>query len=803
METIAYTVSGTTTEISLTALGVGTKVRLRVGTHGGSTVSLPLPGTAPETAAVIPFEAPCVLYTGRTGSGTSWSGGSILFQGRRTDNSGDVSGSGVSSELVIEDAWYDLRFLTMQATWQVITGGTITSPTYGTAAWPDCVLFQATPGATYSPTPVNSHITTGQAITEILNYAITYGGVNLQIGTINPALYVPFYPIRSERCDQAIKYALRPHPDCTCEIDYTTTPPTFNIRSRANLTSFTLPYKGSTTSGGITRTHLTSAIKPRPDLQPSRVAIFIKETSTVSGQTVISVGSDIYPAVGIGLRSFDTSLDITGPRSTSITAQVTSTAVAFTTLAWWQLKVPAFNQPETVSGSLALLNTNINDGSKDCITVVDESGNPINLTTYPCVLEGEGTIHPWMTLPGGGSVTSIRAIVTGHFTYARQKNINTAASPVWVDIKSPNDHAQPIRVILTNSPAGTTTYNLNQVLSTGEAYPTGLAQGIYNSLSTLQYEFKHTILEQPFSTIIKPGKHALNVSGGASAWSSMNAMVQEVVYEFINSPVAGFTACETTVSCGPVAHLEPGQLISLFNIFQNRDLSKISPNDRTSGLPNGGSNAGMASATAKENSTHAAPDDGLQMFSAPDSVTSTNFNGILHDPANGQINVTTYQPTSATPVGTGLIAPCYTGMGAPAAGTLPANVNFRLNWRYIDTSANAEYYCTTAGTNSTSVWTQLSSSSGFAFSIYDNTSAYSVGNVVRVATAGTYGGTTSVVGTYVCVVNVPANGTGNQVPQFPEPGSTHWYCLGLGFNAISTCNGSGSGSIYIQSSSTF
>ena len=295
METIAYTVSGTTTEISFKDLGVGDAPSLALGTHGESKFTLPLPGVAPETAAVIPFEAQCVIWTGRTGSGSTWSGGTKLFQGRRTDNSGAVSGTSVHSELVIEDAWYDLRFLTLQAVWKQITGGTYASPTYSTVTWPDCVLFQNAPGVTYSPTPDNHHITTGQAIAEVLNYAITYGGVNLQVGTIDPGAYVPFYPIRSMRCADALKICLRVHPDCICEIDYTTTPPTFNCRQRSNLTAITLPYKGSATVSSPTRvrTHLTSEVRPRPDLIPSRVGIYIKTESQFAGQPVIGVETDI------------------------------------------------------------------------------------------------------------------------------------------------------------------------------------------------------------------------------------------------------------------------------------------------------------------------------------------------------------------------------------------------------------------------------------------------------------------------------------------------------------------------------
>jgi hypothetical protein len=106
--------------------------------------------------------------------------------------------------------------------------------------------------------------------------------------------------------------------------------------------------------------------------------------------------------------------------------------------------------------------------------------------------------------------------------------------------------------------------------------------------------------------------------------------------DFINSPVTGITSAKTQVRCGPVEHLEAGQLVQLFNIFQNRDLLRINPNERTSGLPNGGANASMPDDTAKENTTHASPDDGVQIFAGTDATDSTKTNSLQLDPVNGQ-----------------------------------------------------------------------------------------------------------------------------------------------------------------------
>lgn len=225
--------------------------------------------------------------------------------------------------------------------------------------------------AAYSPEPYLSHITTGQAIKEMLAYAIYFGGVNLQIGQIDPDIYVPFYPVRSTRIADCIKMALRPHPDCTCEIDYTTTPPTFNIRQRANLAPVTLPYKSVAVNVNSRQTHLSSKPRPRPDLIPSRVGIYIKSNETINGNDAVSVGSDIYPpTLPSGLRSLDASVDMSGPKLAKTTATLTTSAFDPTNLNWWAQKVPALKSqssggqiPNAGSpGALALVDAAINSG---------------------------------------------------------------------------------------------------------------------------------------------------------------------------------------------------------------------------------------------------------------------------------------------------------------------------------------------------------------------------------------------------------------------------------------------------------
>jgi hypothetical protein len=683
-------------------------MRAAFGTHGESKVTLPLVTLPPETAVAIPFEAPCKIYTGRTAVG---SGGTLFFQGRRTDNSGTASGSGASQEIVIEDAWYDLRQLTLQAAWANITGYSGTTPIFGTTyTWPDCVLFQESLNgqlqpngsfATYSPLPVYYHITTGQSIYEILAYAICFGGVNLQIGTIDPACYVPFYPVRSMRCAEAIKIALRVHPDCTSEIDYTTTPPTFNIRQRSNLTSVTLPYKSA--SGN--QIHLTSQVQPRPELIPTRVGIYIKSTATVNNQPVVSIGTDIYPAVSSGLRSLDVSVDMTGPKLSKTQATLTTAAFNPASLTWWASKVPALQStayggqiPASGAGALALLSTAINPGSgtPKGIQVIDDSGNPINLTTYGYELL-KGTPASWMT------VSVIEANVIGFFTY--NKN-TTSGGTTLVDVVA--EHMHTVRVKLCS--VATSTFNLSQTLSTGEVYPTGLAQAVYNSLSTLQYNFTHTIQESPFATLIKPGKHCLNLSGGATAWSTMNAMVQGVDIVFSFNPANGVTTAKTTVKCGPVEHLDIGELIQIFNLFTNRDLSKINPSERLAGTDMSGGQVTLGNDGPKENSVPLPQVNAVSNVAGLDTV-SGNTNVMRLDGTTGRVTVAQSDPVLGTNFITGTIAPVYSGGGAPLVGLLTASNNgawFHVGDLYVDASGNALWRCVTEGGYQANSWSQIS-----------------------------------------------------------------------------------------------
>jgi hypothetical protein len=678
---------------------------LHFQSHKASTVTLRLPGVPPHVAPAIPFESRIQIIDPT---------GTVQFAGYRTDRSGTADPNRTSSQYTFEDDWYFLEHCPYHQMWVRQVGGASSN-----VPFPAVVLYQPNPGQTYTPAPVAGVITVGQQITDILNWAISRGA-QLQIGEIDPDLYEAWYPLQNAKCADAIRHCLRLSPDCFTEIDYTTTPPTFNARQRGNLTAVTLPYAYTDSAG---RRHIATDITSRPELQPKRVALFYR---VVSGSALVSTPVDIWPnsnlsvqgpvitgqdvggsaapytaggtpvvgtaMTGItgsgvmtipvgapgGLRALDYAIDLSGPKQTISTAAITTAAFDPTNLNWWRNKVPSLRQVseggtipnDGSTGALTLLSASINTGGPQDISVTQDApggiGAYINLTTFAYELLPTSAPMSWMTaVPGGGALEVAEAIVTVHFSYSRQKAVGTGT----LENSQVNDHVHHVRVKLCNSETATGSYS--QTISTGEAVPPNLAETVYNSLAPLQYSFSHTLVEYPFNGFLKPGKHAVNLGGTAAlaAWTTMAATLQQSEYK-LHLDGGGNTYDNATIRCGPVEHLEPGQLIQLFNVFANRDLSKIDPQERLNGAAAPGNTVAAASDTAQENSVPGVPDQALQSFTAPDGVQTGITQSITVNPATGQATVAQLNSATGAQLSSAIIMAELSGSGAPGAGTL-------------------------------------------------------------------------------------------------------------------------------------
>ena len=574
---------------------------------------------APETGIAIPFKSRCIVYAGRTsadGSPNSFSGGTILFQGRRTDNAGSASAKHISTALTLSDAWWDLERITLQAAWYEITGGTWGSPTYTPFYWPDCVLFQASPGVTYSPAAVQETISTWQMIKEIIGYAADYAtgadAVDLQLtasAEFTPA-YCNWFPMRTAKCAAALAVCLRPHPGVFTGFDYTTTPPTLHFRDRAHMTAVTLPYKATDDAGII---HIASDVEPLESLVPDALRLYYQITGTFNGNPVLSYETDIYPVdAGNSLLCLDYSIDITGPAQQEVSKNFTSAAFDATDLDLWRYKIPSLKQVsqggqipnDGAGGALLLVDSSPYDAvaHPKGIQVTDENGDPVDLSTY--TYWTDEAIFAWFKLTGGSSPAVKKVTVKGYFHYSRT---TTLGGTGVTDVHAEHEHS--MRLVLTNAPTGT--YVLKQTTNPGEAIPSGLAQSLYNELSVLQWNLRHEIIQwgataDAVPTLIQPGLQCVNLAGGKVAWETMNAVPQEVSIEFFRT-AAGLLVARHTISCGPVNHLEPGYIVQLTNLFWNRHKSGIDANRRLSGNVSSNTTDLSVSADAKENATDANP----------------------------------------------------------------------------------------------------------------------------------------------------------------------------------------------------
>ena len=174
----------------------------------------------------------------------------------------------------------------------------------------------------------------------------------------------------------------------------------------------------------------------------------------------------------------------------------------------------------------------------------------------------------------------MKATVKAFFAYS----IKTSGVGTTQVTDQMHEHEHHFRIMLTN--AHTNTYFIRQTFA-GEAVITGLAQSIYTELQTLQWKMRHEIIQAAVDatslpTIIKPGKHRINLSGGLAQWESMNAIPQNVSIQFYRT-ADGRLVAHHQIQTGPVDHLEPQYLTQLANLFWNRNRTGINPNHRLTG----------------------------------------------------------------------------------------------------------------------------------------------------------------------------------------------------------------------------
>ncbi|HXP58934.1 MAG TPA: hypothetical protein VN829_00510, partial [Dongiaceae bacterium] len=210
--------------------------------------SVTMRSTEPFDAGAPQFAwgAAVTLWRDRlAGSGGSFSGGTIFFQGCI----GDTQRLNVQGRQNIQYSFYGPWWLLERL--QFMQGRSVFNGwnTPGLPSSGASLKTINTPEVFLGEKADETRQTNGQQILEVLDWAnecynptkrgATSGRDNTQdpiaIGTIDPNVLFPKTRANDIFCAEALVSVLRWSPDCVCWFDYTTRPPTFHVRALANL----------------------------------------------------------------------------------------------------------------------------------------------------------------------------------------------------------------------------------------------------------------------------------------------------------------------------------------------------------------------------------------------------------------------------------------------------------------------------------------------------------------------------------------------------------------------------------------
>ena len=240
-----WTIACNGTEKILADWGLS-RVTRRLVSQGQDELTFLADGTAADSPPLFAHGMTLTLWRDRLmDSSGNFSGGMSWFNGLVTQVPRAGAPDAESLLYRVAGPWWYLDNQVFQQPYQNIflgyatPGDPRTAPLYGQAHSSHLFLNQGLSGSALLK------ITTGQQIIEALNWALKpYVDANaappFQIGAVTPSVDVPIDEVRDITCAEVIHKMLRWTPDAVTWFDYTTTPPIFNCKRRAELATVNL-----------------------------------------------------------------------------------------------------------------------------------------------------------------------------------------------------------------------------------------------------------------------------------------------------------------------------------------------------------------------------------------------------------------------------------------------------------------------------------------------------------------------------------------------------------------------------------
>lgn len=569
---MAWTLTSGATTKSLEAWGITGMVRRR-NSQAVDTLAFVLDGAAYDGAP--PFAADSEVVV--TKDSTTW------FRGRVTAVRPEADGRSERLVYEVSGPWWYLERLVYQQPWAIVGSSDVLKT--------HCLLNLTTTGGV---------MTTRAQIDDVLTLcadaaSAEYGSAPFQwTDTDLPALEVPSDEVRDVTCAEVIRKQLRWMPDAVAWFDYTTSPPTFRCKRRADLTEVDVAL-GDPVS--------VVSLVPRYDLQVPAVVLKFESTSTVDGATVADVSLQVYPpgSTGEEFGAMVATVDLLGGMASHATATISASALPTTDAGWWswlQSKAPW------------LASTRVTLGAVQSVAR-QKTGAPAAAVLGNELVSGQ--------VPGWIGATVQQETVTIRATYS----VTNHAESVTVEDQ---EEVFTVNIITTDASSGS--YSSLTEFVAGETAPSGLAQALYDALNPLQWQGAVVFEEDDLSGTLAIG-HAVNLTGGRAEWATMAAVVQTTEEDVDQGT--------TRVEFGPPQHLGPRDMLELLRV--NRYRLRISAsNARDTGAVSSGAVA-LGEATPVVDTTGGLSDRSLVRVRGTSGgevalLTATNPR-VLLSPASG------------------------------------------------------------------------------------------------------------------------------------------------------------------------
>ncbi len=496
------------------------------------------------------------------------------FYGRVTKTSLTGSPGSETVNYLLEGPWWYLDHLVYQQEWVVssdyLVGGDLVKEHK-----PRSILFQdltITEVDGLVTSVVESQISVQEQIQRILAYAIDEKSAPIQLGTFSIAEVKPSYSeVRDATCGELIRMCLRWVPDCVLWFNYATDPPSINIVRRTEITSASVPFDGDPTSG-IT-------VTPRNDLQVAGVRLIYETTNNVNGASwIVSVVDQAGSPDNF--QGVIWTVQLSGYSITIQYQKLTISAIDISARPFWESVLPWLKQATAVTIENVRLNNSLVLGQTadasdtasgyDAIAAKDITNVTQTYATDPTAIQNlltTGQVPHWL------ADTFSDVTVASKISYTLE-DLDTNAKEVKV--KAPFTH----KVKLTTEDATAGEQQLSHVsnVTPGEAVPTGVAAAYFASAGILHYEGDYTRTQDEVGGDIGPGSK-LNITGGPTAWATMDALVQSVSEQLSTGT--------TAIHFGPPLHLSTQDFIELQRVQRQRAPSfKI--HERQDGQSSGG-----------------------------------------------------------------------------------------------------------------------------------------------------------------------------------------------------------------------